>query len=60
MDSSEKLDTLQTLYTDVSKKLSGELLKRPPDHIILIAFRKQLAKIDRDIRHVQIGRDMWG
>jgi hypothetical protein len=60
MDTSEKLYNLNTLYKDLSYQLSNELLKGVPDRIILTTCRKQLAELDKDIRRVQIRKDMWG
>lgn len=60
MDSSSKLDSLHTLYTDVSRKLAFEMLKKIPDHVVLTTCRKRLAELDKNIRRIQMQRDMWG
>jgi hypothetical protein len=57
MENPEKIQNLQSLYTDVSKKLSDELLKRVPNTILLTTCRKQLSQLDKDIRRIQLRRD---
>ena len=57
MENKEKVANLHNLYSDVSKKLSSELLKNLPDISTLKDFRKQLGQLDRDISRIQMRRD---
>ncbi len=57
MENPEKIENLNSLYTDVSRKLSHELLKRVPDSMILTSCRKQLTQLDKDIRRIQMRRE---
>jgi len=57
MKGAEKLSTLNSRYTDVSGKLSDELLNRRPDYVMLTIYRKQLAQMDKTIRRMQIQKD---
>jgi hypothetical protein len=58
MEKQEKLQALNTLFADVSKKLSAELSSPLPDAILLKECRKQLGQIDKDIRRIQVRKDM--
>lgn len=58
MVSTEKLKTLNTLFADVSLKLSAEISKRLPNALILKDYRKQLGQLDRDIRRIQALKDL--
>jgi hypothetical protein len=58
MENQEKLSSLNFLFADVSKKLSEELSKHLPDPSVLKECRKQLGQVDKDIRRIQMRKDM--
>jgi hypothetical protein len=58
MENQEKLNLLNFLFADVSRKLSAELAKHLPDPGVLKEFRKQLGQVDKDIRRIQMRKDM--
>jgi hypothetical protein len=57
MENREKIENLHSLFEDVSKKLSKELLKSPPDILTVKECRRQLLQLDRDIRRIQMRKD---
>jgi len=57
MENKYTVENLHVQYSDVSQKLSAELVKYFPDTSILKDYRKQLSQLDKDIRRIQIQRD---
>jgi hypothetical protein len=58
MENHEKLSSLNFLFADVSRKLCDELAKHIPNPSILKECRKQLGQVDKDIRRIQMLKDI--
>jgi len=58
MDNSDKIESLKEVYADISKELTDALTHHPTDISAIKDFRNRLSQLEKDIRRIQILKDL--